>query len=351
MFTALGRAALKKRRDVGFDLRHKKLADSAYQAITRAEPDRTLSASTRKHIREYARDHFGSVMFAPWLYTYAAWRGEFVEGCLPDNYVGRFLAPYSVGMHKAATAHTMARRAFLSDRFPDLGYVFHGKLYDLDGIPLDPAEAAKTWFADHEALYVKSDDSRQGLGVTRTQPARFADDVGKLSSGVVQYPLSMHPDLKEFCPGPAPTLRITTVNIDGNVRDVAAFLKFGLQSDTHVQSTTSVKVVIDRKDGTMHKRGSLADWTPVETHPETGAAFSGRAIPNFSEVLRVCREHHARFPAIRYIGWDVAVTETGRVMFFETNSGHSGVKFSEAEHGPVFEGLGWDRLHLTAPPR
>ena len=58
-----------------------------------AGPGPALSPAQRKRIQEYSKDVFGSRRFAPWLELYSAYRGEFIEGWIPENYYMRVLLP------------------------------------------------------------------------------------------------------------------------------------------------------------------------------------------------------------------------------------------------------------------
>lgn len=347
MATTALRRVLAARHDRG----HAKRARAAYNAIVAARPERALTPAGRKRIVEYATERFGAPAYAPWLETYAAWRGEFVEGCMPDNYIGRYIVPYSLGAHPGALRNTFARRILQSDIFPDLAYVFYGRLYGTDNAPLEADALAARAFSDHPYVYLKHASSLRGQGVLRVTREEFARTVREAKAAVIQYPVTPHPDLVALSPDAAATLRVTTVFENGPPRPVAAYLRLGRAGDSHIMAASALRVAVDLDAGELSATGALPDWTPVEAHPDTRLAFAGLSVPGFARALDICCEHHARVPHFRFIGWDATVTESGEIVLFEANAGFANVRFSEACHGPIFAGLGWDRFHLQAPSR
>jgi len=57
----------------------------------------------------------------------------------------------------------------------------------------------------------------------------------------------------------------------------------------------------------------------VEQHPDSGVRLPGFELPQWSEIVTLCREAALIFPQIRIQHWDVAVTDRGPVLL-EMNS-------------------------------
>ncbi|WP_186827118.1 sugar-transfer associated ATP-grasp domain-containing protein [Shimia ponticola] len=296
-------------------------------------------------IREYAADTLGSVFFSPWLETYTAHRGTFVEGWIPDNYHRFYVVPHANAALNGLPS-AINGKLFSQDRFPDLAYVFYGQAYGLDGTPIAADDINGKILSEHPFVYLKKTQSSQGRGVLRCDRNTLAQEIATCTGGIIQRPLTIHPDLSMVFPHATPTLRITTVHIAEKSRVVAAYMRFGSGEDGHVKSESHVRVNVALDTGVLGEEGYLANWTPVSGHPDTMVEFKGRSVPSFLEACDLCRTEHAHFPSSRYMGWDVAVTEDEGIMFFEANTGHADIKFSEASHGPIFAGLGWDKLHL-----
>ena len=334
-----------RKRQMKYVRRKNLIATEAKEAIVAARPERQLDEQTMRHIRDYARDHLGHEIFAPWLETYATFRGQFVEGCIPGTYHGVFVVPHA-NSAIGPLSETYANRIFDPAMFPDLAMVFYGKLYTPDGRPLDSEQFKATIFSDHPYVYLKATGSSKGRGVQRITRDMFDRCIAASNGAVLQRPLEIHSDLTDVFPHAAATLRVTTINVAGVVKPVAAYLRFGRSDDEFVKSQSHVRVAIDLETGAFTEHACLADWTPTDHHPDTLVPFHGRTVPLFAEALEsVCREH-AKLPSTLYLGWDVAITASEGIRFFEVNFEHGDIKFSEACHGPIFEGLAWDQLHL-----
>ncbi len=346
-------AALKTYQARAIDQQHREEAETRYRAIIGQHPDRALSDARRRQIGEYAHDVLGSVTFAPWLEAYTALRGEFREGWLPDNYIERYLVPFSSGRMNALSTRSLANRLLQTDLFPDLAYGVNGAIYDTSYEPLELSALAKHLFAERETAFLKIEGSIRGFGVTRLDAGSF--DPGALPKGrdfVIQRAVRQHPFFDELSPDAAATLRITTVKQPGRKSEArGAFLRLGRAGATVVGHGSSLSVpVVDTGTGALASYGVLKDWVTTDRHPDTGVTFASRTIPSFRAVIDACTALHDRLPHIWYIGWDTCVTSSGEVVLFEFNTGHAGVKLPEAATGPHFLGLGWDRLHLREGP-
>jgi putative polysaccharide biosynthesis protein len=66
------------------------------------------------------------------------------------------------------------------------------------------------------------------------------------------------------------------------------------------------KAVIVHSDGKGVK--------PVEKHPDTGIVFKGFQIPAWEEIIDLVKSSSIHFLPIRYIGWDVGITDHGPVI-------------------------------------
>lgn len=60
--------------------------------------------------------------------------------------------------------------------------------------------------------------------------------------------------------------------------------------------------------------GTGVDLREMTTHPDTGAALIGLAVPDWGQATALCRHAASMFPAIRTQSWDVAITDAGPVL-------------------------------------
>lgn len=65
----------------------------------------------------------------------------------------------------------------------------------------------------------------------------------------------------------------------------------------------------DRYTGVITTPAANYDGMVFENHPNTGVKIVGFQIPNFDAVKEVASTAARLIPEIRYVGWDIAVTE------------------------------------------
>jgi hypothetical protein len=184
--------------------------------------------------------------------------------------------------------------------------------------------------------------------VTLADRDTFSDVIARTGLDLaIQRPLEPHEFFDDLSPSAAATLRLTTAREpDGTARARGAYLRLGRTSDQVVSSWSQVRVPVDLETGRLHDTAALPDWSRTDRHPDTGAAFEGGSVPHFTEGVRLVEALHAKMPHIAYAGWDVCITQSEGAKLFEVNVRQPAVAFSEAAVGPLFAGLGWDRLHL-----
>jgi hypothetical protein len=124
----------------------------------------------------------------------------------------------------------------------------------------------------------------------------------------------------------------------------SAYLRFGRTIDTHVKSSSHLRVAIDVQSGRFADDGYTTDWLTATEHPDTGVKFAGNQVPEFEKCKIAVLEIHRRMPFARCVGWDVVVGTDDDVKVLEWNAGHNDIKFSEATQGPCFSDMRWEAL-------
>jgi hypothetical protein len=75
----------------------------------------------------------------------------------------------------------------------------------------------------------------------------------------------------------------------------------------------------------------------LDNHPETGERITGEHPPGYDEAIKLARKAHTYFPHLRAIGWDIAPTEGGLVIF-EANHYWNWEKFQRANRRGLIKG-------------
>lgn len=309
-----------------------------------------LSQELVDECNQYAITVLGAKKFAPWLYVYAAISGTFRFGWLPANFYRSVVLPRLKGDYgKIADLAGLQTKVFGEGFFPDLLYSVNGLFVDSSNRVVDPMRALGKHFESNERVVFKRDHSKQGRGVRIFRNDDLArENLDSLGNGVFQEYITQHPLLESFHPGSVATIRLTTAIDEAGVVSLrACYLRFGSGSDTHVTSTTHIRVPANVASGELDADGFTVDWARIPAHPDTGKRFAGERIPSFDVCVATVLKLHAMMPAVRCIGWDIAMDENNKVKVMEWNGNHNDIKFSEATQGPCFRDLGWHTLNQS----
>jgi hypothetical protein len=124
----------------------------------------------------------------------------------------------------------------------------------------------------------------------------------------------------EMFPGALNSLRIAALRHrpGGEAHVVAVAHRIGTSATAPTDGNAEgglVARVLD--DGTMTSAlGPIVARRRDEhdVHPETGAQIAGRRVPHLAEAVDLVLAAMDRWPDAAYIGWDVAISETGPVL-------------------------------------
>jgi hypothetical protein len=232
------------------------------------------------------------------------------------------------------------------DLFPDKAYLINTFALTPDYKVLNEYALTDILFAKAPIVVFKQDDSHRGKNIFILRKETFnIDKLRSLGSGVFQEYIEQHDFFNNLMPNSVATLRLTTVlNSSGDASVRACYLRLGRIEDTHVRSSSQVRVSVNVRSGELNASGHLPNWAPIKSHPDTNIAFANQVIPFFSDCLSVVSNLHKSFPFVRCIGWDTVIDREGCVKMLEWNGHYNDIKYSEATQGPCFSDLGWEKL-------
>ncbi len=303
-----------------------------------------LTKRVEKQIAEYAMDHFGSRWSASWLRFYAAFRGEFVEGWLPEDHYVRVVLPQVNGPYReVGMAKTLTRRMLSSDALPDLAYCVHGQWYDTEMEMLSAGAVKDLVFRDSATVIMKVDNAMQGYGVKVFDRADFKPDFFTGHS-VVQRFIPQARWFDQIVSGSTCTLRVLSALVDGKPRFVASHLRAGRQRERAIIGTTKLTLAVSEQ-GKLGPFASDIRWKRYRSHPDSGFVFADQQVPRFAEAVELALSLHRKVPHFRLIGWDIAIPDSGPLQLLEWNMNHPGITFHEAASGPCF---GWLKAGMSA---
>ncbi len=160
----------------------------------------------------------------------------------------------------------------------------------------------------------------------------IGDQIGILEEIVVQ-----HPQMASLCPTSVNTCRIATLLGDKQQGIVYAFLRIGNGKIMDNVDCGGMAARIDLESGKLLTVGADKQGNTFLKHPITNTNLIGFKIPFWQEAKEMCLEAAQVIPQMRFVAWDVAITEQGPT-FIEGNSFPSHAIPQFAAHYP--DGIG-----------
>ena len=207
----------------------------------------------------------------------------------------------------------------------------------------DP-EASKAFLAPHPDTIAKPLEGSSGVGIARyTQDdwqGREDDFLKELLDGqigIIEERVIQHPRLMALCPTSVNTIRIATLLGDKKQGIVYAFLRIGNGKVMDNVDQGGMAARVDLESGKLLTVGADKQGNTYTEHPMTHTPIVGFEVPFFEEAKAMCLKAAQKVPQMRFVAWDVAVTEKGPV-FIEGNSFPSHAVPQFAAHYP--DGIG-----------
>ncbi len=195
----------------------------------------------------------------------------------------------------------------------------------------------------HEEILFKPLEGSSGQGIVKFQKADWRDKnafflrLKGMGSAVLEELVVQHPQMASLCPTSVNTVRVATLLGDKQEGIVYAFVRIGNGKVMDNVDCGGMAARVDLESGTLKTVAADKQGNVFETHPMTGTKIVGFQIPFWKEITEMCLEAMRAVPQMRFVAWDVAVTEQGP-LFIEGNSFPSHAVPQFAAHYP--DGIG-----------
>lgn len=149
------------------------------------------------------------------------------------------------------------------------------------------------------------------------------ETLAKEGDYTIQEGVRQHEAMNAVYPHAINTLRIITECVGGRARIVLALLRMGcngMQLDN--ASSGGIYAKIDVQTGTLVGRAIADNRETFDVHPTTGFRFDGAPLPSWREIEAFAVTVAEKYAPIRYVGWDIALSEEGPLLI-EGNNGPS----------------------------
>lgn len=196
----------------------------------------------------------------------------------------------------------------------------------------------------NKALLGKPLEGSSGAGIKKyveedwkNGPELFMKQLREDGIGILEELVIQHPLMASLCPTSVNTCRIATLMGDKQDGIVYAFLRIGNGKVMDNVDCGGMAARIDLATGKLLTVGADKQGNTFIKHPMTNTSIIGFKIPFWEEAKAMCLEAAKIVPEMRFIAWDVAITEKGPT-FIEGNSFPSHAIPQFAAHYP--DGIG-----------
>jgi len=199
----------------------------------------------------------------------------------------------------------------------------HGRFLKRDWICLTECtiDEFKDFTKRHSTFIIKPIDESCGHGVEKIsvdKNTNIEELYNKFIANkqiLAEECIVQHPKMSSLNPTSVNTIRVVTLKKkSGNVVVLFVGLRMGNigKSVDNFNNDGLFTVVSD--DGVVRKKAIDKKGNVYETHPATGTKIVGFEIPNFDKALSVAKECAAEIEGLRYIGFDIVVTENDALV-------------------------------------
>lgn len=162
----------------------------------------------------------------------------------------------------------------------------------------------------------KPQRSSQGRGIRVIDPRQFdAKQIKEEFTGcIIEEFIQEHHEIASFYDRAVNCLRIISIFDKGSVNILASNLTFGAETEIANASFGGVVTEVDAGSGIIISDGGQFGHTIFEKHPYSGKQFKGTRIPYWNETVELIDRLGRLVPEVRYVGWDIAITEKGPIV-------------------------------------
>ncbi|HEX3038339.1 MAG TPA: sugar-transfer associated ATP-grasp domain-containing protein [Oscillospiraceae bacterium] len=190
---------------------------------------------------------------------------------------------------------------------------------------LDLRKASITEFEDFvkdkNSIFVKEANGFGGVGADCVNIADYSsmqelyDTLVANKQFVVEECIKQHSKMNTLCASSVNTIRIVTFVSKGVVYVIYSLIRIG-NGKKHVDNISSGGLYSPVNENGIIYKPSFCDKTGLyyENHPVTNTKLVGFEIPYYPEAIALIKKAALKVPEIRYVGWDVAICETGPIL-------------------------------------
>ena len=144
----------------------------------------------------------------------------------------------------------------------------------------------------------------------------------KADESIIEEYIVQHDEMMKICPTSVNTVRVTTINYNGECRFLYSVFRMGQGAVVDNFHAGGIAATVDIETGIVCTDAADLEGNTYAEHPVTKVKVKGFRIPHWEKILDACRKATGRVKGVDLVGWDFAVTNDG-VELIEGNSGAS----------------------------
>lgn len=180
-------------------------------------------------------------------------------------------------------------------------------------------EEFEQFMKKNKTLIVKPIDGEGGKGVEKIEYRELNENkilyekLVKNKQNIVEQCIIQHKDLDELYSGSVNSLRMFTFYKEGVVYFLQAILKIGNGGVVDNFSSGGMYAYVDT-NGYVYTEAIDREDNIFAEHPISKHKIVGFKVPMFKEAVELVKEAAKIVPEVRYVGWDVAISENGPII-------------------------------------
>lgn len=189
--------------------------------------------------------------------------------------------------------------------------------------------AFERFVSKHDQYMVKPIAASRGKGIRKIDASHSSESPQEIFEGildtgacVIEELIDQDERMGKLHPQSVNTIRYATYYDKGRIWTLACFLKVGRgESAVDNGGAGGFLAAIDEDTGIVMTPGRTEFGEVIETHPDTGVPIVGFKIPAWDELKSLVETLPKVLPEQKYVGWDLALSESKGWVLVEGNSG------------------------------
>ena len=168
----------------------------------------------------------------------------------------------------------------------------------------------------HKKFICKPDNGMCGIGVSIIDTKgkdlkKIYDELISNNTLLLEELLIQNTSISKIYPNSINTIRVYTININGNVHIMFKAIRIGNHGKIVDNFNNGGMFSVIEDDGYIRKPAIDKLNNVFIKHPMTNHNIVGFKIPKYKEIIKLCKKLALVVPEIKYAAWDIAVTKNG----------------------------------------